>query len=107
MRENKVTNVTSDREIINLWLADKSKTTQVSYGSILKQFLDFLGSKQLSDVMLENLQLWKRGLELRFKPTTVGNKVLVIKSLFSSVWLPDTYRLISVRFSNRPRLKNL
>jgi integrase/recombinase XerD len=66
-----------------LWLADKSKTTQISYGSILKQFLDFLGSKQLALVMLEDLQLWKRGLELRFKPTTVGNKVLVIKSLFS------------------------
>jgi integrase/recombinase XerD len=79
----KVTNATSDREIINLWLADKSKTTQVSYWSILKQFLEFLGSKQLNDVMLEDLQLWKRGLELRFKPTTVGNKVLVIKSLFS------------------------
>jgi integrase/recombinase XerD len=79
----KVTKASSDREIINLWLADKSKTTQVSYWSILKQFLEFLGSKHLNDVMLEDLQLWKRGLELRFKPTTVGNKVLVIKSLFS------------------------
>ena len=75
--QNKVTNATSDREIINLWLADKSKTTQVSYWSILKQFLDFLGDKTLDRVMLEDLQLWKRGLELRFKPTTVGNKVLV------------------------------
>jgi integrase/recombinase XerD len=79
----KITNATSDLQIINLWLADKSKTTSVSYWSILKQFLEFLGSKQLNDVMLEDLQLWKRGLELRFKPTTVGNKVLVIKSLFS------------------------
>ncbi len=32
---------------------------------------------------LEDLQLWERGLKARFKPTTVANKVLVIKSLFS------------------------
>jgi integrase/recombinase XerD len=34
-------------------------------------------------VKLEDLQLWERGLKARFKPTTVANKVLVIKSLFS------------------------
>ncbi len=83
MNQYKVTNATSDRELINLWLADKSSSTQISYSSILKQFLDFLGDKPLALVMLEDLQLWKRGLDLRFKPTTVGNKVLVVKSLFS------------------------
>ena len=83
MNQYKVTNAQSDRELINLWLADKSSSTQISYSSILKQFLDFLGDKPLALVMLENLQLWKRGLDLRFKPTTVGNKVLVVKSLFS------------------------
>jgi integrase/recombinase XerD len=45
--QNKITLATSDREVILLWLADKSKTTQVSYGSILKHFLEFLGDKQL------------------------------------------------------------
>ncbi len=32
---------------------------------------------------LEDLQLWSRRLKAQFKPTTIANKVLVIKSLFS------------------------
>ncbi|MEY2832310.1 MAG: hypothetical protein RLZZ574_1568, partial [Cyanobacteriota bacterium] len=45
-------------------------------------FMEFI-AKPLSEVKLEDLQLWERGLKARFKPTTVANKVLVIKSLFS------------------------
>ena len=79
---NKVTNASSDRELILIWLGDKSDTTQVSYNSTVTKFIEFI-AKPLSDVKLEDLQLWERGLKARFKPTTVANKVLVIKSLFS------------------------
>jgi integrase/recombinase XerD len=80
--QNKVTNANCDRELILVWLGDKSDTTQVSYHSTVSKFIEFI-AKPLSDVKLEDLQLWERGLKARFKPTTVANKVLVIKSLFS------------------------
>lgn len=80
--QNKVTNASSDREIILIWLGGKSNTTQVSYNSTVTKFIEFI-AKPLCEVKLEDLQLWERGLKARFKLTTVANKVLVIKSLFS------------------------
>jgi integrase/recombinase XerD len=80
--QNKVTNASCDHELILVWLGDKSNTTQVSYHSTVSKFIEFI-AKPLSEVKLEDLQLWERGLKARFKPTTVANKVLVIKSLFS------------------------
>jgi integrase/recombinase XerD len=80
--QNKVTNASCDREIILIWLGGKSDTTQVSYNSTVTKFIEFI-AKPLAEVKLEDLQLWERGLKARFKPTTVANKVLVIKSLFS------------------------
>ena len=82
INQNKITNAKSDREVILLWLGDKSATTQVSYHSTVEKFLEFI-DKPLAEVKLEDLQLWERGLKARFKDTTVANKVLVIKSLFS------------------------
>ncbi|MDJ0595905.1 MAG: tyrosine-type recombinase/integrase [Pleurocapsa sp. MO_226.B13] len=80
--QNKVTNAKNDRSLILIWLGNKSDTTQVSYNSTVTKFIEFI-AKPLSEVKLEDLQLWERGLKARFKPTTVANKVLVIKSLFS------------------------
>jgi integrase/recombinase XerD len=77
-----VTNAQSDRELILVWMADKSRTTQASFKGTVAKFLEFI-DKPLSEVRLDDLQIWKRGLEARFKPTTVANKVLVVKSLFS------------------------
>ena len=80
--QNKVTNASSDRELILIWLGGKSETTQISYRSTVEKFIEFI-DKPLAEVKLEDLQLWERGLKARFKLTTVANKVLVIKSLFS------------------------
>jgi integrase/recombinase XerD len=80
--QNKVTNASCDRDLILIWLGGKSNTTQVSYNSTVTKFIEFI-AKPLSEVKLEDLQLWERGLKARFKLTTVANKVLVIKSLFS------------------------
>lgn len=82
MSQYKVTKASSDREIILIWLGGKSDTTQVSYRSTVEKFISFIG-KPLSEVKLEDLQLWSRRLKAQFKPTTIANKVLVIKSLFS------------------------
>ena len=79
---SQVTSAQSDRELILVWMADKSRTTQISFKSTIEKFLEFI-DKPLVDVRIEDLQLWKQGLSARFKPTTVANKVLVIKSLFS------------------------
>lgn len=77
-----VTNAQSDRELILVWMADKSRTTQASFKGTVAKFLEFI-DKPLVDVRIEDLQLWKQGLSARYEPTTVANKVLVIKSLFS------------------------
>ena len=82
MASSQVTSAQSDRELILIWMADKSRTTQISFKSTIEKFLEFI-DKPLSEVRLDDLQIWKRGLEARFKPTTVANKVLVVKSLFS------------------------
>jgi integrase/recombinase XerD len=79
---HQITNARSDRELILIWMADKSRTTQASFKGTVAKFLEFV-DKPLVDVRIEDLQLWKQGLSARFKPTTVANKVLVIKSLFS------------------------
>ena len=79
---NPITNAQSDRELILIWMADKSRTTQVSFKSTVVKFLEFI-DKPLVEVRIEDLQLWKRRLEAQYKPTTVANKILVIKSLFS------------------------
>ncbi len=82
LRPHKVTNASCDRELILIWLGGKSATTQISYRSTVEKFIEFI-AKPLAEVKLEDLQLWERGLKARFKLTTVANKVLVIKSLFS------------------------
>lgn len=82
INQNKVTNASSDREIILLWLGGKSKTTQTTYRSTIERFIEFI-DKPLAEVKLEDLQLWERGLKARYKDKTIANKVLVIKSLFS------------------------
>jgi len=82
MASSQVTSAQSDRELILVWMADKSRSTQISFKSTIEKFIEFI-DKPLSEVRLDDLQIWKRGLEARFKPTTVANKVLVVKSLFS------------------------
>lgn len=79
---NVLTRVESDRALVYLWLGDKSRTTSVSYSSIVAGFFDFI-NKPLASVAIEDLQLWHRRLQLTDKPSTVSNKIRAIKSLFS------------------------
>ena len=79
---NQITRVTTDTEVLYLWLQGKSKTTLTSYQCHAKQFLEFT-EKPLSDITLDDLTLWVNRLKLTYKPVTVQNKVLTVKSLFS------------------------
>ena len=58
---SQVTSAQSDRELILVWMADKSRTTQISFKSTIEKFLEFI-DKPLVDVRIEDLQLWKQGL---------------------------------------------
>jgi site-specific recombinase XerD len=82
MNTNVLTRTSSDRELVYIWLGDKSRTTQVSYSSIVTGFFAFI-NKPLNEVAIEDLQLWHRRLQLTDKPNTVANKIRAIKSLFS------------------------
>ena len=72
-----ITNAESDRELILIWMADKSRTTQASFKGTVAKFIEFI-DKPLVDVRIEDLQLWKRRLETQYKPTTVANKTLYL-----------------------------
>lgn len=76
------TNATNDQTVILMWLRSKSKSSQVTYTSAVKQFLAFT-DKDLTEVVLEDVQLWVSSLELRYSPCTVANKTNAIKSLLS------------------------
>ena len=103
--QNKVTNASSDRELILVWLGGKSATTQVSYRSTVEKFIEFI-DKPLAEVKLEDLQLWERGLLARFKLTTVANKILVIKSLFSFAVQTGYLTLNVGSFIKPPKVKD-
>lgn len=70
----------TDFEVISLWLSDKSKTSQITYQSTVKQFLEFV-AKPLNDLTLEDLGLWQKRLEFTYSPATINNKILTVRSL--------------------------
>jgi integrase/recombinase XerD len=49
-----ITNAQSDRELILIWMADKSRTTQASFKGTVAKFLEFI-DKPLVDVRIEDL----------------------------------------------------
>ena len=74
MKTNFLTRAETDRELVYVWLGDKSRTTITSYSSIVTGFFDFI-DKPLAQVQIEDLQLWHRRLQLTDKPSTVANKI--------------------------------
>ena len=78
-----LTNASTDKEFIRLWISQKAKTTQKTYISISRQFLSFAG-KELEEIMLEDILLWLESFQLRqASQNTINNKLGAIKSLFS------------------------
>ena len=78
----KLTDATSDRELVRLWIAQKSKTTQQTYLMVVQQFLTFT-NKELREVRLEDLTIWLESFRLRQAAVpTINNKLAALKSLF-------------------------
>lgn len=84
MRSSKVTRAISDPEMILSWLTNKQSTHTIQqYTYTIQQFMEFMG-KDLSSVMLEDIQDYLRSLTLRKqKASTIKVKLMIIKSLFS------------------------
>ena len=84
MRSSKVTRANNDSEMLLSWLTNKrSAHTQRQYTCTIQQFLAFTG-KDLSEIMLEDIQDYLRSLTLRKqKASTIKVKLMIIKSLFS------------------------
>ena len=79
----KLTDASTDTELIRLWISQKAKTTQKTYITVSRQFLTFAG-KELAEVKLEDVLLWLESFQLRGKSqNTINNKLAAIKSLFS------------------------
>ena len=78
----KLTNAQDDLAIVRFWISQKAKTTQNTYITASRQFLEFTG-KELSEVMVEDILLWLESFQLRgASQNTVNNKLGSIKSLF-------------------------
>ena len=78
-----LTDAESDQQLVHLWMAQKSKTTQQTYRMVVQQFLTFT-NKELREVRLEDLTLWLDSFRLRqASVNTINNKLAAIKSLFS------------------------
>lgn len=80
----KITKTDSDNQLIKLWLStNKSKTTQSTYKTVVKQFLNFIGKKLIGTITLEDMINWREYLESKYKPATVRGKLAAIKSLLT------------------------
>ncbi len=80
---NKLTNATTDNEIITLWLSDKTYLTVKSYQRQINQFISFVG-KELSEVMYEDFMQYKGFMKMKgYKASTMRTKLTAVKSLFS------------------------
>ena len=79
-----LTKAENDPQLITTWLLDqRSQLTRQQYQSNIKQFVNFIGC-QLSEVKIEDIQLYIRMLELKGnKPSTIKGKLSIVKSLFS------------------------
>jgi integrase/recombinase XerD len=79
----KLTEASTDSELIRWWISRKAPTTQKTYLMVVRQFLDFTG-KELKEVRLEDILLWLESFQLRSSSVnTINNKLAAVKSLFS------------------------
>ncbi|MBD2395466.1 tyrosine-type recombinase/integrase [Cyanobacterium aponinum FACHB-4101] len=84
MLSSKLTRAENDSEIVLSWLRNKQSVhTQKQYSYTIEHFLQFTG-KNLSQIMIEDIQDYLRSLKLRNqKVSTIKVKLMTIKSLFS------------------------
>ena len=80
---SKATKATTDEQVLAMWLCDKSKTAISTYTSNIKQFFKFV-DLPLNQIKIDDIFLYRNSLVQRgYAPTTVTNKLMAVKSLFS------------------------
>jgi integrase/recombinase XerD len=78
----KMADVESIDQLLDLWLHGKSPQSQRAYRSDIKQFLDFVELKPLTQVTLNDVQRWANVLVIEGKSSaTQSRKLSAIKSL--------------------------
>ena len=78
-----LTSAKTDKEVISLWLSDKSKTTIKTYGYTLKAFFD-LFPIPLNQIKVDTLVAFKEYLINKdYALATINNKLMAIKSLLT------------------------
>ena len=82
--QDSLTDATSDRQVITMWLAGKSTGTVGTYTSTIKQFLEVVGVG-LKGMKLDHFYAYLQWLESvrDYSPTTIQNKLTIAKSLIS------------------------
>ncbi len=71
----KLTNASTDSELVRWWISRKAPTTQKTYLLMVRQFLEFTG-KELREVMLEDILLWLESCGVPYSKNKNNNKKL-------------------------------
>ena len=74
----------SDRELVRLWLAEKSEHTQRAYRADIEEFIDWV-DRPIQAILLKDVQAYKAYLTntRALATSTVSRKVACVKSLFT------------------------
>ena len=80
----KIAECNSDRELVDLWLHDKTPNTVDAYRRDAEEFRWFIEDKPLNRVVLNDLMLYSDALRQQGRaPATVNRKLSAVKSLLS------------------------
>lgn len=72
----------SDRQVVAMWLHEKSKNTQDAYIQDIKKFLDFTNKKPFREVTIGDIQAFSDSLA-SYAPATKARALAAVKSLFA------------------------
>ena len=72
----------NDKQVVVMWLHEKSKNTQDAYIQDIKKFLDFTGKKPFKEVTIGDIQAFADSLNA-YAPATKARALAAVKSLFA------------------------
>jgi site-specific recombinase XerD len=76
--------ITHSNSFTHSWLAGQlSGETQRAYTSDIRQFLEFIGTRDLSTVQRTRLHDYRAWLVARYKPATINRKLCSVRQLFT------------------------
>jgi integrase/recombinase XerD len=82
INQNPLTTAKTDSQVLEMWLTQKSISTQKQYKSVVKQFFNFLEFKAIATIVYDDLIAWLSTIN-NLSHNTQRGKIAIIKSLFS------------------------